>query len=63
MLGPTVTTLSLFGNVKWLHHFTFPTAVYEGSNLRSSPTLFIVPMEECHKLAEEEHYRSCGPAL
>lgn len=63
MLGPTVTTLNLSRNVKWLHLSTFPAAMYEGSNLRSSPTLFIVLVEGCPKLAEGKHYRSSGPAL
>ena len=63
MLGPTVTTLALSGNVKWLHHFTLSIAMYESSNLIPSPTLTIVPIEECQKLAEEEHYRSSDPVL
>ena len=47
LLGHMVTLcLTFWGttklSLKWLHHFTFPPEVYEGSNFSTSSPLFVI---------------------
>ena len=46
---------------KWLHHFTFPPAMYEGSNFStSSPTFVITCLSDSRHPSECEVISYCG---